>query len=208
MTAEGANPIAEIEARSLMRNKRQAVEHEVSRLGAYYAETGNPLCVWAIIRYCDDKGVDLPGWARDYLSKSAVAIMEIATGPAKTAPDRCLEALGLRLPRGKESPFEEYRRWTLREPACVEFARLICAGTVYKNARLDAAGKFGVSPTTLDVWLRDFFPGRGQGERWSEFLKQVLDLEGPRFSPTLSSAMGGAFFLRAASPTETPRTPV
>jgi hypothetical protein len=130
-----------------------------------------------------------------YLVKSAVSVTKIAAGPAKMAPERCLDVLGFRRPRGQESPFEDWRRWTLREHACLEFARRICIGEAYKNARADAAAAFHIAGTTLDKWLGEFFPGKSR-ESWSEFFKQELDIEGPRFNKTLAALMKGSLFRR------------
>jgi hypothetical protein len=138
----------------------------------------------------------MPAWVLKYLRNTASSIMDIAAGPAKTAPDRCVEALGFRLPRGHESPFEDWRRWARREPACVAFAHKICGGAAYKNARADVARESNVAATTLEKWLSDFFPGKGQDETWPEFLRAELDIEGPRYNKTFAATMG-AFYARS-----------
>jgi hypothetical protein len=188
--------VAEIEARNQRRNRENAVEGWIALAEDYFAKSGNPLCVWATIRYCDEKGVGLPGWVTTYLVKSAARVIEIAAGPAKTAPERCLDALGFRRPRGQESPFEDWYRWTRREPACLEFARRVCGGEALKKARYGTAATFNVAETTLDAWLREFFPGKGGKETWNEFFKHELDLEGPRYNKTLSALLGGSHFRR------------
>jgi hypothetical protein len=189
--------VAEIEQRNAFRNKQNAIDYWLSQYERHFAETGNPICVWATIRYCDEKGIDLPEWVLTYLHESASRVLEIAEGPAKTAGGRCLHALGFSRAGKKESPFEDWSRWKRREPACLDFARRICSGNAQKNARSDTAGAFNVAPTTLDTWLCDFFPEKGQRkETWSDFFRQELDLEGPRFNKALAALLGGAHFRR------------
>jgi hypothetical protein len=195
MTASPNDLVADIEARNQFWRRVGAIEHWIELAEADFAETSNPLCVWVMIRYCDKRGVPLPGWVLTYLSEAAAKIQEIAAAEPKKAPDRCLHALGFKRSCGQESPFEDWQRWTRREPACVAFARKICGGAVFKNARADVAREFNVAPSTLDAWLGKFFPGKGR-EEWPEFFRAELDIEGPRFNKTFAAVMG-SFFARS-----------
>jgi len=47
--------------------------------------------------------------------------------------------------------------------------------------------------------LGKFFPEKGQRkETWSDFFRQELDREGPRFNEVLAALFGGSYFRRVS----------
>ena len=104
MADEVEKLIAEIEQRNVLRDKQNAIDDWLNEYERYFAETSNPICVWATIRYCDEKGIGLPDWVMAYLVRSASRVLKIAEGPAKQAAERCVGALGFSLTTGRSRP--------------------------------------------------------------------------------------------------------
>ena len=192
MADEVEKLIAEIEQRNALRNKQNAIDYWLSEYERYFAQTSNPLCVWSTIHFCNLKGVAMPGWVLAYLIETAAKMHgEVATADPEEAARRSLKAMGLSRTRGQESPFTEWRLWQKREKACLDFAQAILAGEVYKNAKADVARDSEIAELSLDLWLRNFFPGKTEHEEWPDFFKNELDVYSDRFNPGLAALLRG-----------------
>jgi hypothetical protein len=184
--------VNEIESRNNEKNRREAQKFQLSLFHTWFVDKGNPLYVWAAVKYCADKELHLPEWVIESLTRTADDLLKIArtTAPGD-APKAALKALGLSVLTGKESPFQEFELATKRELVCLSFARKILSGAPHKQARWDVANESEkVSIQTVDSWLRDFYPDkRGDLETWGDFFRRKTNLEGPDYDKLLASLL-------------------
>jgi len=184
--------VNEIESRQNEKNRREAQAIWLGALQTWFVEKGNPLCVWAAVKYCSDRKLPLPDWVLVDLGLIAHDLLEVAnTTLPRDAPKAALKALGLSAPKGQGSPFEEFQRATKREPFCISFGRkILFEKSPYGQTKLDVAKEFSVSPELVDVWLRSFFPDkRGTSETWLEFFQRKTNLEGSDYDKLLASLL-------------------
>jgi hypothetical protein len=151
----------------------ERLRHADQSLAAKFEETGNPLYVWEAWLLAYDRDRELPGWARDEMTKWALNLLELEHAPpTRRIHAEATKALGFIISGNGHNQFKQARMRREGDALLRSYYMELCKGktvtaAIERLAHVSSAGSASTitrrltkSAHALGFELKNFKPGR------------------------------------------------